>query len=331
MVIDTTPTPPIVTFDNTSVTYIGGYTSGQASIPNLPLYIFAVNSAGIPIIAPYSVAEKIGGFKIEKNGVLVCDFIPVRIGTEGAMYDRVSGQLFRNAGTGAFTIGPDKTSWTNPYVTNGLVAMWDGEWNAGGGVHDASATVWKDLVGSRDATLAGDISWGVNYIHRDATPATSITLPGIEIKPGFAIDYCMALTNNGDGNFRDFATTSGLRMEIVRLTNGGIQRYYRNSKDAYVSRTGTTPFGLSTGAQQILFGWDSDGGYGAYNGGSVWYDQTENTILKDYGTIQSLAVGKSGTLYENAKYHRICIYSRALTVADIAANYAIDQARFNLP
>lgn len=29
--------------------------------------------------------------------------------SEGAMYDRVSGQLFRNAGTGAFTIGPDKS------------------------------------------------------------------------------------------------------------------------------------------------------------------------------------------------------------------------------
>lgn len=29
--------------------------------------------------------------------------------SEGAMYDRVSGQLFRNAGTGAFIIGPDKT------------------------------------------------------------------------------------------------------------------------------------------------------------------------------------------------------------------------------
>lgn len=27
---------------------------------------------------------------------------------EGAMYDTVSGQLFRNQGTGAFGIGPDK-------------------------------------------------------------------------------------------------------------------------------------------------------------------------------------------------------------------------------
>ena len=40
------------------------------------------------------------------------DFIPVRVGSGanavGYMYDRVSGQLFGNAGTGAFVIGPDK-------------------------------------------------------------------------------------------------------------------------------------------------------------------------------------------------------------------------------
>ena len=44
----------------------------------------------------------------------ICDMIPIRFTnelgqSEGAMYDRVSGQLFRNAGTGAFTIGPDKS------------------------------------------------------------------------------------------------------------------------------------------------------------------------------------------------------------------------------
>ena len=47
------------------------------------------------------------------NNVLVRDFISVRFTneqgvSEGAMYDRLSGQLFRNAGTGAFIIGPDK-------------------------------------------------------------------------------------------------------------------------------------------------------------------------------------------------------------------------------
>lgn len=46
------------------------------------------------------------------DGVLVFDGIPVRFRNEqgvqeGALYDKVSGELFRNRGTGTFTIGPD--------------------------------------------------------------------------------------------------------------------------------------------------------------------------------------------------------------------------------
>lgn len=37
------------------------------------------------------------------------DFIPVRIGQVGYLYDRISGQLFGNVGTGSFTLGPDVT------------------------------------------------------------------------------------------------------------------------------------------------------------------------------------------------------------------------------
>lgn len=36
-----------------------------------------------------------------------CDYIPVRRGTVGYMYDRVSGKLFGNSGTGDFVLGPD--------------------------------------------------------------------------------------------------------------------------------------------------------------------------------------------------------------------------------
>lgn len=55
------------------------------------------------------------GFLFIKVGEIIArDFIAVRFTnengvSEGAMYDRVSGELFRNAGTGAFIIGPDKT------------------------------------------------------------------------------------------------------------------------------------------------------------------------------------------------------------------------------
>lgn len=48
--------------------------------------------------------------RIYQSNVIVRDFIPVRVGTVGYMYDRVSGQLFGNLGTGAFVIGEDKTT-----------------------------------------------------------------------------------------------------------------------------------------------------------------------------------------------------------------------------
>ena len=55
-------------------------------------------------------AGRIYSAKMVSNGVSIFDFIPVRVGTVGYMYDRVSGELFGNQGTGAFIIGPDKTT-----------------------------------------------------------------------------------------------------------------------------------------------------------------------------------------------------------------------------
>lgn len=54
-------------------------------------------------------------FWFKLNDGEIMDLIPVRFTnesgvSEGAMFDRVSVHLFRNAGTGAFTIGPDKVS-----------------------------------------------------------------------------------------------------------------------------------------------------------------------------------------------------------------------------
>lgn len=45
--------------------------------------------------------------KIFNNDILVRDYIPVRIGQVGYMYDKVSKQLFGNQGTGNFILGPD--------------------------------------------------------------------------------------------------------------------------------------------------------------------------------------------------------------------------------
>lgn len=50
---------------------------------------------------------RIKHLKLYENDILVRDFIPVRKDTTGYMYDKVSGQLFGNSGTGNFTLGQD--------------------------------------------------------------------------------------------------------------------------------------------------------------------------------------------------------------------------------
>ena len=53
------------------------------------------------------ISTRIYYFKVSQNGTLILDLIPVRKDGIGYMYDRVSGQLFGNDGTGDFAVGAD--------------------------------------------------------------------------------------------------------------------------------------------------------------------------------------------------------------------------------
>ena len=52
----------------------------------------------------------------------------------------------------------------------------------GYGVHDENASFWKDLVGDRDAIIAGDVYFIENAIHRYPTSSAKILIPNIPIK-----------------------------------------------------------------------------------------------------------------------------------------------------
>ena len=47
------------------------------------------------------------GGNIEISGIAARKFLPVRVGTEGALIDTLTRRIYRNAGTGAFTYGND--------------------------------------------------------------------------------------------------------------------------------------------------------------------------------------------------------------------------------
>lgn len=82
----------------------GSITHGFLNDPaNGSIWLFCANDANT-----LRGANKISLFTIKRNGVVLRDYIPVRKGNVGYMYDRVSKKLFGNQGTGAFIIGPDK-------------------------------------------------------------------------------------------------------------------------------------------------------------------------------------------------------------------------------
>lgn len=81
--------------------------NGTDSIAQTPLMLYVwydFQKKGVQFYAN----SKFKSFYLKDNGKLVLDMIPVRVGQVGYMYDRVSRELFGNAGTGSFVLGADK-------------------------------------------------------------------------------------------------------------------------------------------------------------------------------------------------------------------------------
>lgn len=73
-------------------------------LADVPIYLFCRNNNGVAVDLSH---VKLYSCKIKNNESFILDLIPVRVGQVGYMYDKVSGQLFGNAGTGSFILGPD--------------------------------------------------------------------------------------------------------------------------------------------------------------------------------------------------------------------------------
>ena len=73
---------------------------------NLDMYLFANNTNG-------TIGTCTNGYIYScvfyRNSSVIANFIPVRVGTVGYMYEKVSKTLFGNDGTGDFVLGPDVT------------------------------------------------------------------------------------------------------------------------------------------------------------------------------------------------------------------------------
>lgn len=217
----------------------------------------------------------------------------------------------------------EASGWVNPYVTDGLVAMWDGEWNASGGVHDPNATVWKDLVGGKTLQLNNGAYFSDKKLicTTGKAPAQAIeafqNIATIEVGWNTSVDRGMMLIIN-DATYlyvnssgrvwfngvigslsRSIALLSDRINQDVNLTatasSAKFDSVYRNGID--ITSIGPNDYWRPANLFAI-------GGY--YNGNAN----------SDVGLV--------------GYWRYIRLYSRALTAEEIAHNYTIDKERFNL-
>ena len=126
------------------------------------------------------------------------------------------------------------------YIQNGLVACWDGVENVGVGVHDASATVWKDLVAGREFSLY-DVTVGENrmtfagaktsYGSLNAADTEAVFLPATN--GTVEVVYASMLSGNAVQTIIQSSTASGITMTFANqnLFYAG-KRFYLVQRDS---------------------------------------------------------------------------------------------------
>lgn len=242
--------------------------------------------------------------------------------------------MMLGARTGAWSkAGPT----AKDYVQDGLIVMFDGIENAGFGKHDANAFP-IDLCGNaifNHSLTSSSLLVGDDYLAVDENKIITYDAPILKSlitndkstwtgescsyfsnkNPGFD-SYVMILGDFDSSNKEVSSHYFGFQLYAQALSNGenGIVRSlwpYGSNENTWNSISFAFEQGklIRNAANGTFYGYR----YAGYN----------NTNYGDYVFIGR----KNGHV---GKYRNIRIYSRALTADEIAHNYEIDKARFNL-
>ena len=220
--------------------------------------------------------------------------------------------------TGAWAKSGGGVPTARGYVQDGLIVMFDGIENSGFGTNDANASVWADLSGNGndvnvDLTQA---SWEDGFLKVTGTTCTrDEEITNIATLEVLFRDTSSRMYPNNKGPFFVLGEMKGPCCLWFGHIAGGSNRNFTaissnlaKLKETLASRSYT------------------------YNPASYYVNGEPEPLyfppneLPDAVGCKATAVG--GIAIEI--YH-VRAYSRALTADEIAANYAIDKARFNLP
>lgn len=225
--------------------------------------------------------------------------------------------------------------WVNPYVTDGLVANFDGIWNAGLGRHDPSATEWTNLVSGNHTISSAAVSFAPDALNIQSSDISINLNSDAAVKAISSGKFTIEIV----GFIEAFTSTRfyWLADSTSKYGSQNISLMTHNTSAMFIIQK------LGSIANVVSHGTDT-APCSAY--GNIVVKQDDNTPYRalfykdarfniDRGLeeppspknlfINSFATGPVG------KYHALRIYSRPLSGTEITANYEIDKARFNLP
>lgn len=245
--------------------------------------------------------------------------------------------------------------WQNPYVTDGLVAMWDGVWNAGPGVHDSTITDWVDLTGNGKSFHADAPIWSDNHCTCDgtfascfhcATAAESQWFFDLLATGVYTIEFLFERREaHGNGTYftcgfnNTYTPGFYTRYNGATTTNAGFYLWLKGGNRGEIFLNGTNY--LNAKLYDISCSGDSCQLF--LNGEG----KKSNVILPLQTAINIDTSGGKGNLFRYAffcrgdgysvadslggRLYRLAIYSKSLTTDEVDHNCATDKARFNLP
>ncbi|MBQ8126057.1 MAG: hypothetical protein IJ173_09295 [Kiritimatiellae bacterium] len=242
------------------------------------------------------------------------------------------------------------------YLTEGLALRLDGIDNAGVGVHDASAAVWKDLSGNgRDAYLAGNADgtshWTDKgfYFNRNAVFATTAQF---QLGNAYTIE---GLVDSSQSDYPDAGVNGQVFCNSVNYLANGNPSYYGN---LYYHRNQTKWIFLAAHVTDATWGaahttlTDATLSYfTAFRDGPLvsltnsaalppsgqWAGSAKDDVPPDdiwcFGANSATAVRSGNQWNFKGTFKSFRAYTRLLTDEELAHNRAVDDARFfgNIP
>lgn len=278
--------------------------------------------------------------KYWENGVLIRNLVPYTGERGVGLLDLVHDVLYTNAGGGTLTYGQE--GWTNPYVTDGLIAMWDAEWNEAGGVHNASLMQLNDVMGNLGPVPVMEL--GDFWVKRD----TAVSFSGADYP---AISGLINSEGYREITYEGYTSFDPSVQEITG-TRYAFSSLISNKKADGGSVSVQAGYGLNAnGMCMNLRGFyapitstirGDDGAWRTYSCSTINKSGSDSVAYLDgveygrytwssgslYVSVQQIGLGGFPAIKDYVKSSCLRIYGRALSADEVAHNARVDRERF---